>query len=96
MAGLSKTMETIRAREGEDASWWEKVPPDQRDWWTRRLNSMPYAAGNFRDDIFKEPPDPAVRNSPDFDRNDIDPELLNMRRKLRSPRDTFMLRRPMK
>lgn len=66
----------------QPVDWWRTMPPAQRGWWPRVLNTMPYANGQFRDEIFREPPALGTETLK-FDRNAIDPEL---RPGLRGPR----------
>ena len=65
------------AEEARPEEWWKRVPPERRDWWTRQLNRMPHASGNFRDDIVKKPPARGTETL-GFDRNTFHPDLLEI------------------
>ena len=80
MANLKDTMDALKATDAaqvskSDEPWWKQVPPEKRDWWTRRLNAMPHADGKFRDDMFKKPI-AAGTETLDFDKNVLDPDWL--------------------
>lgn len=67
--------------------WWKQVPPEQRDWWTRRLNAMPYAnTDRFQDKVFQNPPAEGTRTL-EFDRNTITPDQLLQQQQQAPPID---------
>ena len=68
----------LLAGPAENLPWWKKIPPNQRDWWMRRLNAMPHADGSFQDQIFQRPSAPGTETL-DFDRNTIHPDWLRLR-----------------
>ena len=53
LIGMSNTATSGAPKPNPDVlpgEWWKDVPPGQRDWWTNRLNQMPYAnTERFRD-----------------------------------------------
>ena len=59
-------------------AWWKQVAPGQRDWWQRRLNAIPFAGGNFQDNIFRTPTAPGTDDLA-FDRMDIHPDAMRLR-----------------
>ena len=75
MSKMKETMDAMQAQAPAKGA----VPPERQDWWTRRLDAMPHADGQFRDEIFKRPI-AAGTETLDFDRNAIDPDDLDNER----------------